>query len=390
MSDAADLYRPTEEHEAFRAAVREVCDAKVAPHAAETDELAEFPKASYEALVAADFHAPHIPEAYDGVGADALATVIVIEEVARACASSSLIPAVNKLASLPWLLAGSDELKQTFLPPLARGEAMASYCLSEPEAGSDAVSMKARAVRAGDDYVLDGVKRWITNAGVSQYYTVFAVTDPDARSKGISAFLVDRNDEGVSFGAPEKKLGIKGSPTREVYLDNVRIPADRIIGEEGKGFEYAMQTLDHTRVTIAAQAVGVAQGALDYALGYAKERQQFGRPIADHQGLQFLLADMGMKVEAARQLTYAAAGRSERGDADLTFFGAAAKCFASDVAMEVTTNAVQVLGGYGYTRDYPVERMMRDAKITQIYEGTNQVQRIVMARQLLAGIQSEL
>ena len=243
-------------------------------------------------------------------------------------------------------------------------------------------------MRDGDDWVLNGVKRWITNAGVSEFYTVLAVTDPEKRSKGISAFVVEKSDEGVSFGAPEKKLGIKGSPTREVYLDNVRIPADRMIGAEGTGFETAMKTLDHTRVTIAAQAVGVAQGALDYALGYAKERQQFGKPIAEFQGLQFLLADMGMKVEAARQMTYAAAGRSERGDTDLTFFGAAAKCFASDVAMEVTTNAVQVLGGYGYTRDYPVERMMRDAKITQIYEGTNQVQRIVMARQLLAGVQS--
>ena len=381
---ADDLYRPTEEHEAFRAAVREVCDARVAPHAAEADELAEFPKASYEALVAADFHAPHVPEAYDGVGADALATVIVIEEIARACASSSLIPAVNKLASLPWLLAGSDELQAEFLPPIARGEAMGSYCLSEPEAGSDALSMRTRAVRDGDHYVLDGVKRWITNAGVSQYYTVFAVTDPDARSKGISAFVVDRNDEGVSFGAPEKKLGIKGSPTCEVYLDRVRVPDTRRIGAEGTGFATAMRTLDHTRVTIAAQAVGIAQGALDFALGYVKERKQFGRAIAEFQGLQFMLADMGMKLEAARQLTYAAAAKSERGDADLTYFGATAKCFASDVAMEITTDAVQLLGGYGYTKDFPVERMMRDAKITQIYEGTNQVQRVVMARQLLA------
>ncbi len=246
--------------------------------------------------------------------------------------------------------------------------------------------MKTRAVRDGDEWVLDGVKRWITNAGESDFYTVMAVTDPEKRSKGISAFVVEKSDPGVSFGAPEKKLGIKGSPTREVYLDRVRIPADRMIGAEGTGFETAMKTLDHTRVTIAAQAVGVAQGALDYALGYAQERQQFGHAIAEFQGLQFLLADMGMKIEAARQMTYAAAGRSERGDKDLTFFGAAAKCFASDVAMEVTTNAVQVLGGYGYTRDYPVERMMRDAKITQIYEGTNQVQRVVMARQLLKGL----
>ena len=381
-----EIYTPTEEHRAFRAAVREVCDEKVAPHAAEADELGEFPKASFEALRAADFHAPHVPEEYGGVGGDALAVAIVIEEIARACASSSLIPAVNKLASMPWLLTGSDELKQRYLPSLATGDAMASYCLSEPEAGSDAAGMTTRAVRDGDDWLLNGTKRWITNAGVSDLYTVFAVTDPDLRSKGISAFVVEKADEGVSFGAPEKKLGIKGSPTREVYLDNVRIPGDRLVGAEGTGFGTAMKTLDHTRVTIAAQAVGIAQGALDYALGYVKERQQFGKAIAEFQGLQFMLADMGMKLEAARQLTYAAAAKSERGDADLTYFGAAAKCFASDVAMEITTDAVQLLGGYGYTRDYPVERMMRDAKITQIYEGTNQVQRIVMARQLLAGL----
>jgi alkylation response protein AidB-like acyl-CoA dehydrogenase len=384
------LFALSEEHQAIREAVRSVCDAKVAPYAADVDENARYPREAAEALQAADFHAPHVPEEYGGAGADALATVLVIEEVARACMSASLIPAVNKLGSLPVQLAGSEELKKHYLGKLARGEGGFSYCLSEPDAGSDAAAMKTRAVRDGDDWVLNGVKRWITNAGESEFYTVMAVTDPEKRSRGISAFVIEKSDEGVSFGAPEKKLGIKGSPTREVYLDRVRVPADRMIGAEGTGFETAMRTLDHTRVTIAAQAVGVAQGALDHALGYAKERQQFGKPIADFQGLQFLLADMGMKVEAARQMTYAAAGRSERGDKDLTFFGAAAKCFASDVAMEVTTDAVQVLGGYGYTRDYPVERMMRDAKITQIYEGTNQVQRIVIARQLLAGVQSEL
>ena len=388
------MYALSEEHQAIREAVRAVCTAKVAPHAAEVDELSEFPRAAYDALAASDFAAPHIGEEYGGAGADALATCLVIEEVARACVSSSLIPAVNKLGSLPVQISGSEELKAKYLGLLATGAGGFSYCLSEPDAGSDAVGMKTRAVldrgSDGDHYILNGVKRWITNAGVSEFYTVMAVTDASQRSKGISAFVVEKSDPGVSFGAPEKKLGIKGSPTREVYLDNVRIPADRMIGAEGTGFETAMRTLDHTRVTIAAQAVGVAQGALDYALGYAKERQQFSKPIAEFQGLQFLLADMGMKVEAARQLTYAAAGRSERGDEDLTFFGAAAKCFASDVAMEVTTDAVQVLGGYGYTRDYPVERMMRDAKITQIYEGTNQVQRIVMARQLLSGAQSKI
>ncbi len=385
------LYALSEEHQAIREAVRALCDAKIAPFAAAVDEEARYPHEAAAALLASDFHAPHVPEEYGGAGADALATVLVIEEVARACVSSSLIPAVNKLGSLPVMISGSEELKQHYLTRLAAGEGGFSYCLSEPDAGSDAGGMKTRAVRDGDEWVIDGVKRWITNAGESEFYTVMAVTDAEKKTRGgVSAFVVEKSDEGVSFGAPEKKLGIKGSPTREVYFDKVRIPASRMIGEEGTGFTTAMKTLDHTRVTIAAQAVGVAQGALDYALGYARERQQFGKSIAEFQGLQFMLADMGMKVEAARQMTYAAAGRSERGDDDLTFFGAAAKCFASDVAMEVTVNAVQVLGGYGYTRDYPVERMMRDAKITQIYEGTNQVQRIVMARQLLAGVQSEL
>ncbi len=382
----SDYFQLPADHQALREAVRELCASKVAPHAAAVDELGEFPQASYDALRSSDFHAPHIPEAYGGPGADALATVIVIEEVARACASSSLIPAVNKLGTLPLLLAGSADIRQAFLPPVARGEAMFSYCLSEPEAGSDAAALRSRAVRDGDEWVLGGVKRWITNAGVSQYYTVFAATDPEQRSRGITAFVVSRDDPGVSFGAPEKKLGIKGSPTREVYLDNVRLGDDRVIGAPGDGFGIAMRTLDHTRVTIAAQAVGIAQGALDAGLAYVQERSQFGKKIAEFQGIQFMLADMGMKLEAARQLTYAAAGKSERNDADLTYFGAAAKCFASDTAMQITTDAVQLLGGYGYTKDFPVERMMRDAKITQIYEGTNQVQRIVIARQLLAGV----
>ncbi|MFD8391293.1 acyl-CoA dehydrogenase family protein [Streptomyces sp. NPDC059680] len=377
-----DLYRPSEEHDMLRDAVRSLVEAKIAPYAAAVDEEARFPQEALDALVANDLHAVHVPEEYGGAGADALATVIVIEEVARACVSSSLIPAVNKLGSLPVILSGGEELKKKYLTPLAKGDGMFSYCLSEPEAGSDAAGMKTKAVRDGDHWILNGVKRWITNAGVSEYYTVMAVTDPAKRSKGISAFVVEKSDEGVSFGAPEKKLGIKGSPTREVYFDNVRIPADRMIGEEGTGFMTAMKTLDHTRITIAAQALGVAQGAFDYAKGYVQERKQFGKAIADFQGIQFMLADMSMKISAARALTYQAAAASERGDADLTYLGAAAKCFASDVAMEVTTDAVQLLGGYGYTRDYPVERMMRDAKITQIYEGTNQVQRIVMARNL--------
>jgi alkylation response protein AidB-like acyl-CoA dehydrogenase len=378
----------SEEHEALRDAVRQLADDKIVPYAAEVDQQARFPQEAHDALVKAELHAVHIPEAYGGAGADALATVIVIEEVARACASSSLIPAVNKLGTVPLLLSASDDVKQRYLPPVARGDAMFSYALSEPEAGSDAVAMRTRAVRDGDSYLLNGTKRWITNAGISEFYTVMAVTEPGVGARGISAFVVEKGDEGFSFGAPEHKLGIKGSPTRELYFDNCRIPADRIIGEEGSGFTTALATLDHTRITIAAQALGIAQGALDYAAGYVRERKQFGKAIAEFQGIQFMLADMAMKVEAARQLTYAAAARSERameGETvpDLTFISSACKCFASDVAMEVTTDAVQLLGGYGYVSDYPVERMMRDAKITQIYEGTNQIQRIVMARQIL-------
>jgi alkylation response protein AidB-like acyl-CoA dehydrogenase len=390
MSSDCPVFALSDEQEALREAVRALADDKIAPRAAEVDRTSEFPWDVYEALVKSDLHAVHIPEAYGGAGADAISVAIVIEEVARACASSSLIPAVNKLGTVPLLLAASEEVKARYLTPVARGEAMFSYALSEPEAGSDAAAMRTRAVRSDAGYVLNGVKRWITNAGVSKYYTVMAVTDPSAGANGISAFVLEDGDPGFSFGAPEHKLGIKGSPTRELYFDNCEIPASRLIGTEGEGFKIALRTLDHTRITIAAQALGIAQGALDYGLGYVRERKQFGRPIAEFQGLQFMIADMAMKLEAARQLTYAAAARSDRAMAgervpDLTFFSSACKCLASDVAMQVTTDAVQLLGGYGYVNDFPVERMMRDAKITQIYEGTNQIQRMVMARQLLKG-----
>jgi alkylation response protein AidB-like acyl-CoA dehydrogenase len=382
VNPAFDTYVLPEEHELLRKTVREVAEDKIAPRAAEIDETAEFPWDVHDALVAADLHAVHVPEQYGGVGADAIASAIVIEEIARVCCSSSLIPAVNKLGTMGLLLSGNEDLKTHYLGKLAGGEGMFSYCLSEPEAGSDAANMKTRAVRDGDSFVLNGTKRWITNAGESEFYTVMAVTDPDAGPRGISAFVVEKSDEGVSFGAPEKKMGIKGSPTREVYFDSVRIPAERMIGEEGTGFKTALRTLDHTRLTIGAQALGVAQGAVDYCLRYVQERKQFGKPIAEFQGVSFMLADMAMKTEAARSLIYRAAAMSERMEPDLTFMSAAAKCFASDVAMEVTTNGVQLLGGYGYTKDFPLERMMRDAKITQIYEGTNQIQRLVMSRNL--------
>ena len=374
----------SEEHDALRDAVHQLATDKIAPRAADIDETGEFPWDVYEALRAAGFHAIHIPEEYGGEGGDALAACIVIEEVARACAASSLIPAVNKLGTMPLLVGADEQLLKTYLPKVASGEAMFSYALSEREAGSDAASMKARAVAKDDGWVLNGQKSWISNAGVSKYYTVMVVTDPEKGPKGgISAFVVHDDDPGFSLGTPERKLGIHGSPTREILFDNCWIPGDRIVGEVGTGFQTAMKTLDHTRVTIGAQAVGIAQGALDVASAYVKDRQQFGKPIASFQGIQFMIADMAMKLEAARQLVYVAAAKSERGDPDLTFFGAAAKCFASDMAMEITTDAVQALGGAGYTKDWPVERYMRDAKITQIYEGTNQVQRIVMAKQLL-------
>jgi alkylation response protein AidB-like acyl-CoA dehydrogenase len=379
-----DLFRISEDHEALREAVRAVVEDKVAPYAASVDEHSRFPQEAYDALRAGDFHAPHIPERYDGVGADALATCLVIEEVARGCASSSLIPAVNKLGTMPLLLGATEELKARYLPPVARGDAMFSYGLSEREAGSDTAAMRCRARADGDTFVLDGQKSWITNAGISEYYTVMAVTDPDApRGRGVTAFVVEKDDEGFSFGEPERKLGIKGSPTRELHFDACRIPADRVVGQPGEGLRLALRTLDHTRVTIGAQAVGIAQGALDHATAYVKERKQFGKAIAEFQGIQFMLADMAMTLEAARQLVYVAAAKSERDDPDLPFFGAAAKCYASDVAMNVTTDAVQLLGGAGYVKDFPLERMMRDAKITQIYEGTNQIQRLVMARSLL-------
>ncbi len=375
----------SEDHEELRAAVRNLADDKIAPYAAEADEKAEFPQAAYDALVKSDFHAPHIPEEYGGVGADALATCIVIEEVARACASSSLIPAVNKLGTMPLLLAASEDVKRRYLPLVASGEAMFAYGLSEREAGSDTASMITRATPDGDGWVLTGQKSWISNAGVSEYYTVLAVTDPDGvRGRNISAFVVEKGDDGFEIAPPERKLGVKGSPTCELRFDGVRLGPERLVGAPGEGLKIALRTLDHTRITIGAQAVGIAAGALEAATAFVKERRQFGKTVADFQGIQFMLADMAMQLEAARQLVYVAAAKSERNDPDLSFFGAAAKCFASDAAMKITTDAVQLLGGYGYTRDYPVERMMRDAKITQIYEGTNQIQRVVMARQLLA------
>jgi alkylation response protein AidB-like acyl-CoA dehydrogenase len=370
-----------DEYESLRMSVRALATKKIAPFAKAVDEESRFPQEAFDALQAADLAAAHVDSKYGGQGADALATIIIIEEVARVCGSSSLIPAVNKLGSLPLILSGSEALKTKYLTQLVAGNGF-SYCLSESEAGSDAAAMKTKAVKDGDAWLISGSKKWISNAGFSDFYTVLAQTDPALGAKGITAFVIEKSDSGVSFGAHEKKMGFRGSPTREVYFDDVKISDDRRIGEIGSGFALAMKTLDHTRITIAAQALGIAQGAFEVATKYSHERKQFGKEIFDFQGVQFMLADMAMNIAAARQLTYAAAVKSERGEKDLTFFSAAAKCFATDVAMKVTTDAVQVLGGYGYVSDYPVERMMRDAKLTQIYEGTNQVQRVVMARHL--------
>jgi alkylation response protein AidB-like acyl-CoA dehydrogenase len=379
-----NLFDLPSEYKELRASVRALSEKEIAPHAQAVDEDHRFPQEAKDALLKSGLYAAHVPTEFGGDGADALATVIIIEEVARACGSSSLIPAVNKLGSMPLILGGNHEQKQRWLTRLVKGEGF-SYCLSESEAGSDASAMRTKVERSGDGWVLNGSKKWITNAGESELYSVIAQSDPSSGTKGVTAFVVEKSDPGVSFGAPEKKMGMRGSPTREVYFDNVQLSDDRRISEVGQGFALAMNTLDHTRITIAAQAIGLAQGAFDVATKYAHERHQFGKPIFDFQAVQFMLADMAMNIEAARLLTYSAAIKSENNEKDLRFFSAASKCFASDIAMKVTQDAIQVLGGYGYVTDYPVERMMRDTKLTQIYEGTNQIQRIVMARNLPNG-----
>ena len=374
----------TEEQRAFRDVMRSFVDEQVAPYAAEHDRDQTYPQESFDACVKMDLPALQIPEAYGGVGADMVTQAIMAEELARGCASTSVTILISKLGMLPVMNFGSEELKQKYLPRIASGEIQASYCLSEADAGSDVASMRSRAVRDGDDYILNGSKYWITNAGVSDTYTVFASTDSTARTHGITCFLVEKGP-GVEFPKHEDKLGLRASPTGEVVLNDVRVPASNRIGNEGEGFLIAMHTLDRSRPTIGAQAVGIAQAAIDYAAGYMKGRKAFGKPIADLQGLRFMIADMAIRTEAARALVYRACATIDAGDPDgnLSYLGAAAKSFASDTAMSVATDAVQLLGGYGFTKDFPVERFMRDAKITQIYEGTNQIQRVVIAKHLL-------
>ena len=371
----------------FRETMRQFCLEKLAPRAADVDRSGQFPWDNFKDAVALELPGLGIPAEYGGAGADHVTQAIMVEEMARVCGSSSLFILISKLSMIPVMRWGSEELKGRYLPRVAAGEAQGSYCLSEPDAGSDVASMKTRAVRDGDDYILNGTKYWITNAGISDTYTVFAKTDPGAGHRGISCFLVDA-ESGVQVAKLEDKLGMRGSPTGELVLDDVRVPATNLIGEEGRGFYMAMATLDRSRPTIGAQAVGLAQGALDHAVEYLRQRHQFGQPLAEFQGLRFMVADMAMRIEAARALVYQACAVVDRVDAgapapDLTAVGAMAKCFASDVAMAVAVDAVQLHGGNGYTRDFPVERILRDAKVTQIYEGTNQVQRVVISKTLL-------
>jgi alkylation response protein AidB-like acyl-CoA dehydrogenase len=374
----------TVEQRSFRDVMRTFVDQRVAPNAARYDREQVFPQESFDACVEMDIPSLGVPEAYGGAGADMVTQAIAAEEIARGCASTSVTMLISKLGMLPVMNFGSEELKREYLPRIANGTIQASYCLSEADAGSDVASLRCRAIRDGDDYILNGSKYWITNAGVSDTYTVFAKTDPEARGRGISCFLVEK-EWGVEFPSHEDKMGLRASPTGEVVLNDVRVPATHRIGEEGEGFKIAMHTLDRSRPTIGAQAVGIAQASIDYAGTYMKGRKAFGEPISEFQGLRFMLADMAIRTEAARALVYRACATIDDGDPDgsLSYLGAAAKSFASDTAMSVATDAVQLLGGYGFTKEFPVERFMRDAKITQIYEGTNQVQRIVVAKHLL-------
>ena len=376
-------YSIPQEFEDFRETIRKMVVEKVAPRAGEIDETAEYPTDIRELFASHDLMGLPFSEEHGGTGTGTLMLNMAIEEVAKACASSALILMVQELGTLPIALFGSDELKQRFLPRCASGEWSPAFALSEPDAGSDPGGMRTKAVREGDEWVIDGTKNWISNLGVADFYICFAVTDPDeGHSRGISAFVVEADREGFSVGKLEKKMGIRGSPTGQPIFDNVRVPAENLIGEENQGFKVAMGTLDRSRLGVAAQAVGLAQGATDYAAAYAQERKQFGKPIAAFQGIQFKLADMESQTAAARELLYRAASKVDAGDADMGKYSAMAKLIASDTAMRVTTEAVQVLGGYGYVSEYPVERMMRDAKITQIYEGTNEIQRLVIARTL--------
>jgi alkylation response protein AidB-like acyl-CoA dehydrogenase len=373
----------TDDEQALIEAIHELARERVAPRAAEIDHTGEFPWDMKELLAQQDIFAMAFPEEYGGLGSSELTIVMAIEELSRYCATTALLLAVQQLGSTPILLAGNEAQKRKYLPRLASGEWMAAYALTEAGSGSDAAAMQTRAVRKGDTYILNGSKRFITNGGISQVNSVFAITEPEKGTRGISAFIVEKDFPGFSVGRIEDKMGIKGSQTAELIFTDCEVPVENLLGHEGEGFKIAMMTLDRTRIGIGAQALGIAQGALDLAVSYAKQRIQFNKPIADNQGIQFMLADMATKVEASRLLVYNAAEMVDRGEQNFSKYSAMAKMYASDRAMEVTSDAIQVLGGYGYMKEYPAERMLRDAKITQIYEGTNQIQRLVIARELL-------
>jgi alkylation response protein AidB-like acyl-CoA dehydrogenase len=383
IAEATVPYALPQEFVDFRSTIRQIVAERVAPRAAEIDTNAEYPQDLRELFASQDLFGLPFDTEHGGTGTGTLMLNIAIEEVAKACASTALMLMIQELGTLPIKLFGSDELRQRFLPRCASGEWTPAFALSEPEAGSDPGGMRTRAVRDGDEWVIDGTKNWITNLGIADFYICFAVTDPAAgHSHGISAFVVEADRPGFSVGKLEHKMGIRGSPTGQPIFDGVRVPHENLIGTEGEGFKIAMATLDRSRLGVAAQAVGIAQGATDYAAAYAQERRQFGKPIASFQGIQFKLADMESRTAAARELLYRACSKVDSDDADMGKYSAMAKLIASDTAMWVTTEAVQVLGGYGYVNEYPVERMMRDAKITQIYEGTNEIQRLVIARAL--------
>jgi alkylation response protein AidB-like acyl-CoA dehydrogenase len=381
MSALADLYTIPQEYLDFRDTIRQIARERIAPRAAEIDEKAEYPHDLRRLLAEQDVLGLPFETEHGGTGTGTLMLNVAIEEIAKACASTALILMIQELGTLPIKLFGSDELKERFLPRCASGEWSPAFALSEPDAGSDPGGMRTRARQDGDEWVIDGTKNWITNLGVADFYVVFAVTDPEAgHARGITAFVVEADRPGFSVGKLEHKLGIRGSPTGQPIFDGVRVPAGNIVGEVNRGFRVARATLDRSRLGAGAQALGIAQGATDYAAAYARERRQFGQPINSFQAIQFKLADMETQCAAARELLYQACAKVDRSDVDLGKYTSMAKLFCSDVAMKVTVEAVQILGGYGYVKDYPVERMMRDAKITQIYEGTNEIQRLVIAR----------
>ncbi len=376
-------YGLTQEQQDLRDMIRQMTVEKIAPRAAEIDATGEFPEDIRQLLASHDIFGLPFEERHGGTGTGELMLCVAIEEIAKACASSSLILAAQDLSSLPMKLAASEELKDRVLPRMASGEWLGAFALSEPDAGSDPAAMRTRAERTEGGWVINGAKNWITNSGVAQVYVVFAVTDREAKpSRGITAFLVDADSPGFRIDALEHKMGMKGSPTGQPVFEDVFVADENVIGGVNEGFKVAMRTLDRSRLGIGAQALGIAQGATDYAAAYARERTAFGQPINRLQGIQFKLADMETKTAASRELLYRAAAKAERSEPDLGKYSAMAKLMCSDVAMEVTVEAVQVLGGYGYVKEYPVERMMRDAKITQIYEGTNEIQRVVIARSL--------